>query len=209
MSQRLPRSQQIVPRTNKPSLVRGREIEASRFQPSQTVMLHALEPKQPRIPTQRELKTGHFVEPGNLQRHIDCSAARNAQRWQLKPSDPLRTCIEAINLFWGQARRPRRAAEASAAKISRSDGGAAKTHTATALLLSRFAATIAASASPERETDAPSKAFPTAPVPANFGPCCENCTGAGGKESSLAQTRTIRGTRKRIFTGNPPGDGNN
>ena len=64
--------------------------------------------------------------------------------------------------------------------------------------------TMAVLPSPETDTESPCPALPTASVPTNFGPCCENCARAGWEESSLAQTRTISGTRWRIFTGNPP-----
>src|SRR5438309_1502711 len=60
-----------------------------------------------------------------------------------------------------------------------------QTHAAPAALLSRFPPTMAVLPSAERDPETPCAAFPTAPVPNNFGPCWENCAKAGW----VAQTR--------------------
>src|ERR1039457_4653916 len=67
-----------------------------------------------------------------------------------------------------------------------------QTHAAPALLLSLGPPTMAVLPSAESDTETPCPALPTAPVPTNFGPCCENCARAGWAESSVAQTRTSK-----------------
>src|ERR1700750_2138218 len=57
--------------------------------------------------------------------------------------------------------------------------------------LSRGPPTMAVLPLADSATEAPCSAFPTAPVPTSFGPCCENCACAGCDEkSSVAKTRT-------------------
>jgi hypothetical protein len=67
-----------------------------------------------------------------------------------------------------------------------------QTHAAPAVSLSVYPPTMAVLPSAERDTAEPWKAVSPAPVPTNFGPCCENCARAGWEESTMAApTRTI------------------
>src|SRR5262249_12381121 len=65
------------------------------------------------------------------------------------------------------------------------------THAAPAVLLSLIPPTITVLPSADSATDRPCCAFPTAPVPTSFGPCCLNPASAASGQSSAAERTAV------------------
>jgi hypothetical protein len=75
-----------------------------------------------------------------------------------------------------------------------------KTHTAPAPAapgtpLSLSPPTLAVLPSADSATEKPWSAFPTAPVPTSFGPCCVNCASASSGKTSSAEKHTSAATK--------------